>query len=498
MAPVQSSLVPAADSDSFPAPYSRIADQCIGLTSLGPSFYRNMISRDSHIALWQKFKDKNPGTEFVLVQFMGYNANLLVRAIPVARFEDLIKKGRTLSLTRAIFYLLPHDHLAEGGVPVGVFYLKPDLSTLYIQPEARHRAIVVADGVQTDGDTAVPECPRSRLKHLSGVMVQETGHYPLVGFEIEVVFMTQVKNADGSIADYQLTNKDHSFQSLTTDDEQQMPMVEGIVRSLHAAGIGIEQFHAEAAPGQWEFVLPPARPVEAVDTLLKARGIIYRAAENYQLRATLFPRPSELHAGNGAHVHISCNQDRSSPVHSQTHKKQEKMQESFFAGILEHLPAILAFTLPQQESYARVQSGIWSGGEYAAWGWENKEAPLRRIEDNHFELKLMDGFANPYLALCALLAAGMTGMENGTQLSAGPCPKGANLLTPEEREKLGIHILLPKTLSESLDALTSNTVICESIGQAVIGPYVAIKKGEIEQLKTWTEKQRRNYLISRY
>lgn len=429
---------------------------------------------------------------------MGYNANLIVRAIPVARFEDLIKKGQTFSLTRAIFYLLPHDHLAEGGEPVGIFYLKPDLSTLYPHPRASHRAIVVADAVQADGVTAIPECPRSRLKNLSSSMVQETGYYALVGFEIEVVFMTRAKNADGSVAAYRLTNTDHSFGSLTTDDEQHMVMIEDIARSLLAAGIKIEQFHAEAAPGQWEYVLPPARPVEAVDTLIKARGIITRTAEKYQLRATLFPRPSELHAGNGAHVHISCNLDESSAASLDTHEKQHGKQESFFAGILEHLPAILAFTLPQQESYARVQSGIWSGGEYVAWGWENKEIPLRRIEDNHFELKLMDGFANPYLALCALLAAGMDGMKRGTQLSAGPCPRGANVLSAGGREKLGIRTLFPKTLSESLDVLKSNTVICETIGQAIIEPYLAIKRGEIEQVKTWTEKERRNYLISRY
>lgn len=448
--------------------------------------------------LWQKFQDANPNTEFVLVQFMGYNANLLMRAIPVARFENLIKKGQTFSLTRAVFYLLPHDHLAEGGEPVGIFSLKPDLSTLYVHPGSPHRAIAIADGVQADGVTAIPGCPRSRLKHLSGLMIQETGYYPLIGFEIEVVFMKRVKNADGSVAEYQLVNKDHSFGSLTIEDEQHMIMIEDIARSLLAAGIKIEQFHAEAAPGQWEFVLPPGRPVEAVDTLIKARGIISRVAEKYQLRATLFPRPSESHAGNGAHVHISCNLDESSPVHSQTEKKQHEMQESFLAGILDHLPAILAFTLPQQESYARVQSGIWSGGEYAAWGWENKEIPLRRIEDNHFELKLMDGFANPYLALCALLAAGISGMKRGTRLSAGPCPKGADLLTPEEREKLGIRTLLPKSLSESLDVLISDTVICESIGQAIIEPYIAIKRGEIEQVKTWTEVERKNYLISRY
>ncbi|EED15672.1 FluG family protein [Talaromyces stipitatus ATCC 10500] len=455
-----------------------------------------MASQDAHIALWQRFLNTNVNTEFVFVQFMGYNANILMRAIPVARFAELIKKNQTLSLTRAIFYLLPHDYLAEGGDPLGIFYLKPDLSTLHPHPENSGRTYVIADAVQEDGVTAIPECPRSRLKHLNEFMVQETGCYPVVGFEVEVVFMKRVKDADGQVTAYQLVNKDHSFQSLTTDDEQYLTMMEIIAKTLLAAEIEIEQFHAEAAPGQWEFVLPPSRPVEAVDTLIRARGIISRVAEMHQLRATLFPRPSESHAGNGAHVHISCNANGSSPVPLTNMGHQTK--ESFFAGILEHLPAILAFNLPQQESYARVQSGIWSGGEYAAWGWENKEVPLRRIESNHFELKLMDGFANPYLALCAILAAGIDGMKRGINLTAGPCPKGANLLSPEEREQLGIRTLLPKSLTESLDSLVSDTTICESVGQAIIQPYVAIKRGEIEQVKTWTGVERRNYLISRY
>lgn len=75
---------------------------------------------------------------------------------------------------------------------------------------------------------------------------------------------------------------------------------------------------------------------------------------------------------------------------------------------------------------------------------------------------------------------------------------GANLLSPAERKKLGINQRLPKSLSESLDALVVDTNMCVSIGEPIISPYVAVKRGEIAQAKGWTEVERRNYLISRY
>ncbi|OKL55367.1 hypothetical protein UA08_09402 [Talaromyces atroroseus] len=452
-----------------------------------------MTIQENGISPWQHFVRENPGIEFVLVQFMGYNANILVRAIPIARFTTLMNTGQLLSLTQAVFYLLPHDHLAEGGSPVGVFYLKPDVSTIYRQIGSPNRVVIMADGVGADGITAVAQCPRSRLKYLSDTLIESTGYFALVGFEVEVVFMKKITDPQGQLVEYQLVNKDHSFQSMTTEDDEYFNMVEEIARSLLAAGISIEQFHAEAAPGQWEFVLPPSQPVKAVDELIKARAIISQTAAKHQLRATLFPRPSESHAGNGAHVHISIN-----PQKGNTKISSPEEEEYFFAGIMEHLPAVLAFTLSQQESYSRVQSGIWSGGEYATWGWENKETPLRRIEENRFELKLMDGLANPYLALCAIFAAGIDGLRRGISLSGGPSPVGANLLSPEERKRLGITKLLPKSLSESLDQLIADAVICDSIGEAIVKPYVAVKRGEIEQVKSWTDVERRNYLISRY
>ncbi|KAJ5110289.1 hypothetical protein N7532_002934 [Penicillium argentinense] len=265
--------------------------------------------------------------------------------------------------------------------------------------------------------------------------------------------------------------------------------MENIARMLLDLGIALEHFHCESAPGQWEFVLPPATPVQAVDTLLKARDTILAVARSFGVLATLHPRVSKDHSGTGAHVHISIN-----PIGNCSMARSE----TFFAGIIDHMPSILAFTLPQEVSYERVQAGLWSGGEYACWGWENKDTPMRRVAENHFEFKLMDGLANPYLALTALLSSGLDGLSNNTHLTAGNCDKAPTDMTLEERVVVGVETLLPKTIEDSLAALGRNERLAGFIGETLVSQYAAVKRSEAQFLLKMPVEERRRWLISKY
>ena len=80
-----------------------------------------------------------------------------------------------------------------------------------------------------------------------------------------------------------------------------------IADALQSIGIQIQAMHPESAPGQYEFILPPLPPVEAVDTLYQARQCIAMVAEQHGLRATLHPVPFPDAGGSGAHAHISLN-----------------------------------------------------------------------------------------------------------------------------------------------------------------------------------------------
>ncbi|GFF76378.1 protein fluG [Aspergillus lentulus] len=438
---------------------------------------------------WDNFVAKHTNVEFVWLQFMSYRSLVYTRMFPMDKFKAMVQKGKFITIPDVALLLGPGDVIAEGGLASGKFWLRPDFETVYCQPGSNGtRAVIMCDFVGDDGTPGL-QCPRSRLRDLEETLLEELECSALVGFEIEVMFM-RAEKSDG-IMRFSMANYDHSWSSMIAEDESMLEMLETIARTLATADVPLEQFHAEAAPGQWEFVLPPARPIQAADMLIRARETIKRVATSFGYHATVYSRPSSVHPGNGGHVHMSVN-----PVGES--ENWVRKAESFFAGIMYHMPAIMAFSLPQDISYSRVAPGLWSGGEYACWGWENKEVPLRRIGENHFEFKLADGLANPYLTLSAMIAAGIDGMRSQKPLWGGDCVTSASELSPGERQALGINTILPKSLDESLHDLERDLGLRELCGPVIISKYVLVKRTEAKILRQMAEEDRKNWLIARY
>lgn len=449
---------------------------------------------EQSIDSWKSFVRENEDVEFVWLQFLSYTSNALVRIIPQSKFADMLKQGQFLCMTSAILHLLPGDRLAEGASTSGKLYLRPDIRTTYCQAGSNGtRAVINVDCVDENG-VPIGQCARSKLEELHRIIKREMGCGLLVGFEVEVMFL-RPKQEGRVTVDYEPINFQHAFTSMTPEDRTYLDLIEAVARALATVGIALEQFHAEAGPGQWEFVLPPAEPMWAVDTLLRARETIMHVAQTFGFRATVSTQPIPKQACNGSHVHLSVN------ALDESIRPEELVQraEHFFAGIIQHLPAILAFSLPSDISYGRIATGIWSGGEYAAWGWENKEVALRRIQKNRFEIKLVDGLANPYLALCALLSAGICGMREKLPLTGGSCHKAASRLSVEEREALGVKDMLPTTLDGSLAALEGDRQMHEMMGPIIVSSYISLKRGEAAFLRAMkSDDQRRIWLIARY
>ncbi|MBA0776666.1 hypothetical protein Gotri_011631 [Gossypium trilobum] len=165
------------------------------------------------------------------------------------------------------------------------------------------------------------------------------------------------------------------------------------------------------------------------------------------------------------------------------------------AGVLDHLPSILAFTAPLPNSYDRIQPNTWSGA-YQCWGKENREAPLRTACPpgipngfvSNFEIKSFDGCANPHLGLAAIIAAGIDGLRRHLHL---PQPIDANPATLE-----GKLSRLPKSLRESLEALQKDNVLKELIGEKLVVAITGVRKAEIEYYSK--NKEAYKQLIHRY
>jgi glutamine synthetase len=266
-------------------------------------------------------------------------------------------------------------------------------------------------------------------------------------------------------------------------------VLEEAIEQLEVAGVYVDMMHPESATGQYEVVLPKAPPLEAVDTLLYARDVISNCATAKGYRMTLHPKPYARACGSASHTHMSI---------STPNGYDRNVYEAFYAGILKHLGAIAAFSISSMVSYERMQDGCWAGGTWVAWGTQNRETPLRKIEDSHWELKCMDGTANPYLALSATLFAGTQGVVNGEKLVQGDCQVDPATLSDVERQRLNVLKKLPSSVGEALKTLEGDEDMGKLLGRELVERYVAIKKAETAMLEAMSEEERRKWVMERY
>jgi len=208
------------------------------------------------------------------------------------------------------------------------------------------------------------------------------------------------------------------------------------------------------------------------------RGVVYGMG----LQTTMAPKPYLDASGNGHHLHVSLYQD-DVPVLFDASGALSGPGSGFVAGILEHLPAVMAFTAPSPNSYQRLAPGMWSSA-YGAYGLDNREAAVRLASPvagresatANVEIKPVDATSNPYLALAAVLAAGLDGIERG--LDPGePTLVDPATLDDEEREARGIFPL-PASPDEALDALERDGVLREALGEPLVRTHVAVARAQ--------------------
>jgi glutamine synthetase len=131
------------------------------------------------------------------------------------------------------------------------------------------------------------------------------------------------------------------------------------------------------------------------------------------------------------------------------------------------------------------------------WGFQNREAPVRKIEAGHWEFKPLDGLANMYLAMAALLAGGYLGLDDDLPLTVKECTVDASTLTSSQRAELGITTPIPKSLHKCLDAL-ENSPLDKLLGAELVRNYITVKRAESVRLQAMSEEKRRLWLLERY
>jgi len=375
-----------------------------------------------------------------------------------------------------------------------------DLTSMRLCPYAPGHAMLFGWFQNTQAGPEQPLeydlCPRTLLaRQISEA--SKRGVSFLTGFEIEFILL----KSTFPVAEEISTHDWSTAASIYTGSTGAI-VLEEIADALQAGGVEVQMYHAEAAPGQYEIVTGPLSPLQAADALVYSREVIYNIANKHKLRATFAPRVFGHSCGSGAHTNIS--------IHSKTFqgKKSPKaptltpLEAVFLQSVLDNLQAICALSLPTVASYARIADGAWSGGTYVSWGTENREAAVRLCGapgSHRFELRSVDGTANPYLYLASILAATIHGLDTGKTLTVSGYLDIAATLGEEKREELGIgERKLPLKLEEARKFLGQNEVLRKGLGDNFVTKYLAVNETLQEHLSKDQEFTELNKIVAMY
>ncbi|KAI3442910.1 Gln-synt_C domain-containing protein [Psidium guajava] len=417
------------------------------------------------------------------------------RVIPAKRFNDVVVKNG-VGLTHACMGMCSFvDAPAEDTnlTGVGEIRLIPDLLTKWQIPWEPQEEMVLADMHVRLGE-AWEFCPREALRRVSRVLKDEFNLVMNAGFENEFYLLKSVLRYGKE----DWLPVDSTPYCSTSGYDAARSIFHEIFAALGSLNIPVEQLHAEAGKGQFEIALGHKPCGRAADNLIFTREVVRAVARKHGLLATFVPKYDLYDIGSGSHVHLSLWQNGENVFMASDGSSRHgmsKIGEEFMAGVLYHLPSILAITAPVPNSYDRIQPNMWSGA-YQCWGKENREAPLRTacppgVTDglvSNFEIKSFDGCANPHLGLAAIITAGIDGLRNHLSL---PDPVDTN---PSSLE--GKLQRLPKSLAESLEALRKDNVTKDLLGEKLWTAITGIRKAEIEHYSK--NKDAYKQLIHRY
>ncbi len=409
-----------------------------------------------------------------LVRFLYADHGGIIRgkAVAASRLAERIESG--IGHTRAMMAMSMMDELqpVDGMGPVGEVRIKPDPNTFVTLPYASGAAAMLADQVNLDG-TQWDGCARTFLKQAIAELATE-------GYELQAAFEPEftLGRREGA----ELLPVDESLCYSATGFHLAHDYIIDLVDALNKQGLEVEHYYPELGHGQQEVPIRHATALRAADNHVLLRETARAIAIRHGLWASFAPKPLPNQAGNGAHLHASLWSDGTNAFADPSGPLgMSAVGYRFMAGVLAHLPGLVALTCGSVNSYRRLAPSMWSGA-YVCYGPDNREAavrvcsPVGAAGSVNLELKPSDSSGNPYLSLGGLIHAGLDGirreLDPGQPLSVDP----ATLSSPE-RSRLSVA-RLPSSLSEALDALRADSVLMSALGPLRSTAYLAVKRSE--------------------
>ena len=273
-----------------------------------------------------------------------------------------------------------------------------------------------------------------------------------------------------------------------------------IVLELERMGFDVEASHHEVAPGQHEVDFKYEDALHACDNIQTFKLVVKTVARKHGLHATFMPKPLAQVNGSGMHINMSLF-DKNGNVFYDENGDQKLSQKAYYflGGLLKHARSFTAITNPTVNSYKRLVPGF-EAPVYVAWSGRNRSplirVPMAREQGTRFELRSVDPSANPYMAIAAILEAGLDGLRNKIEPAAS-VDRNIYAMDEEERRENGIKDL-PSTLHNALKELKNDEVIQGALGEHLFNNFVEAKTLEWDSYRQDVSQWERDQYLELY
>jgi len=405
--------------------------------------------------------------KYFLISFVDLFGVLRSKLVPAQAIKEMQKAGAGFAGFAAWLDMTPAD---------ADMFAIPDPDSLIQLPWNKEVGWLASD-LWMNGKP-VEASPRIMLKNQIKKLSKQ-GLTMKSGVECEYFLISQ----DGtSIADQR------DIQSKPCYDQSALmrryDLIKEICDSMIQMGWGPYQNDHEDANGQFEMNWNYSDCLVTADRHAFFKFMVKTLSEKHGLRATFMPKPFENLTGNGCHAHVSVWKGKKNIFLNNSDKLGlSKIAYNFLGGVIKNAASLSAFFNPTINSYRRINApptksgATWSPSSISYTG-NNRTHMIRIPDPGRFELRLMDGSANPYLLQAGVLAAGINGLKN--KINPGK-PLHCNMY--KDYKKYPNLPKLPDNLKRSLEKLNNNNKMKNSFGKDVINSYLKLRNSEIKEFE---------------
>ena len=407
---------------------------------------------------------KQKKIKYFLISFVDLFGVLRSKLVPAHAIKDMQVNGAGFAGFAAWLDMTPAD---------SDMFAIPDPDSLIQLPWNKEVGWLASDlwmnGKPVDASPRV--MLKKQIKKLS-----ELGYSMKSGVECEYFLISPDGNA---IADNRDTQSKPCYDQSSL--MRRYELIKEICDCMIEMGWGPYQNDHEDANGQFEMNWDYSDCLKTADRHAFFKFMVKTIAEKHDLRATFMPKPFENLTGNGCHAHISLWKGKKN-IFLDKHDKLglSKTAYNFLGGIMKHASSLSTFFNPTINSYRRINAAptksgaTWSPSSISYTG-NNRTHMIRVPDPGRFELRLMDGSANPYLLQASVLAAGIEGLSK--RINPGK-PLFCNMY--EDYKKYPNLSKLPNELKDSLDKIENNKEMNKAFGKEVIKSYVKLRTSELK------------------